>query len=103
MILPPANSSPELAIKELEGVRARGLLIPEILEALAITYTLTGDLARAGEVANALQSQYPAYRAAQEVQAILDAIRKSVRFQLSIYNFVPIECGNVAAWCQYTA
>ena len=70
-----AAKRPELAIRELEEARARGLLIPEILEVLAITYAQTGELAQAAEVAKALQAQYPAYRAGQEVQAILDAIR----------------------------
>ena len=70
-----AANRPELAIKELEEARARGLLIPEILEVLAIAYSQTGELARAAGVAKALAAQYPAYRAGQEVQAILDAIR----------------------------
>ncbi len=70
-----AAKRPESAIKALEEARARGLLIPEILEVLAIAYMQAGELARAGEVAKALQAQYPAYRAGQEVQAILDAIR----------------------------
>ncbi len=70
-----AAKRPELAVVELEKARARGLLIPETLEVLAIAYTQTGELARAAEVAKALRAQYPAYRAGQEVQAILDAIR----------------------------
>ena len=70
-----AAKRPELAVAELEKARARGLLFPETLEVLAIAYTQTGELARAAEVAKALRAQYPAYRAGQEVQAILDAIR----------------------------
>jgi len=70
-----AAKRPELAVVELQKARARGLLLPEILEVLAIAYTQTGELARAAEVAKALKAQYPTYRAGQEVQAILDAIR----------------------------
>lgn len=70
-----AAKRPRLAVVELEKTRARGLLIPEILEVLTIAYTQTGELNQAAEAAKALMAQYPAYRAGQEVQAILDAIR----------------------------
>ncbi len=70
-----AAKRPRLAVLELERTRASGMLIPEILEVLAIAYTQTSELNLAAEVAKALKAQYPAYRAGQEVQAILDAIR----------------------------
>jgi tetratricopeptide (TPR) repeat protein len=70
-----AANRPNAAINELEAARARGLLIPEILEILAIAYAQTGELSRAAEAAKALVAQYPSYRAGQGVQAILDAIR----------------------------
>jgi tetratricopeptide (TPR) repeat protein len=70
-----AAKRPESAVVELEKTRARGLLIPEILEVLAIAYTQTGEANQAAEVANALMAQYPAYKPGQEVQAILDAPR----------------------------
>jgi hypothetical protein len=70
-----AAKRPRLAVLELEKTRARGLLIPEILEVLTIAYTQTGELNQAAEVAKSLRAQYPTYRAGQEVQAILDAIR----------------------------
>jgi tetratricopeptide (TPR) repeat protein len=70
-----AAKRPTVAIKELEAVRSGGLLIPEILELLAISYAQTGELSRAADAAKALVSQYPSYRAGREVQAILQAIR----------------------------
>jgi len=70
-----AAKRPELAVVELEKTRARGLLIPEVLEVLAIAYTQTGESNQAAAVAKALMAQYPAYRPGQEVQVILDATR----------------------------
>lgn len=70
-----AAERPRLAVVELEKTRARGLLIPEILEVLAIAYTQTGESNQAAAVAKALMAQYPAYRPGQEFQAILDATR----------------------------
>jgi tetratricopeptide (TPR) repeat protein len=70
-----AVKRPKVAIKELEAARARGLLIPEILELLAISYSQTGELSQATEAAKALVAQYPTYSAGREVQAILKAIR----------------------------
>ena len=70
-----AAKRPKLAVVELEKARARGFLIPEILEVLTIAYIQIGEFNQAAKIAKALMAQYPAYRAGREVQAILEEIR----------------------------
>ena len=69
-----AAEEPELATAELEDARARGLLIPEILDLLTMIYLQDGDSDRASDVARDLKSRYPNYQASPEVQAVLESL-----------------------------
>ncbi len=66
---------PEAAVSVLQRARTDGIVIPEILDTLAVAYVQLGELVQATEIARELKSVYPFYQPGQEVSALLDATK----------------------------